>query len=419
MRLKVAPGDFVVREELSYDEVVDGEFYVHVLRKQKMDTQQALARVAELAEVKREDIAFAGLKDRQGRTEQWISIRGRRLDHRESGLSVAYRGRTDRPISSEQSRGNQFKIVVRDLSRRELDTLLHNAESLARDALPNYFDDQRFGCLRHGQGFAMHALLRGDPEEALHRLIARPSPVAVTGDVKLKRILAERWGDWEACVKVARGPVYRPVLQHLVEREGDFRGALAKLPTRTLLIHAFAYQSYLWNRSVDRVLHRILPTGGGARSLLPTLSGTLLAWMTPRREQMRILQQLRTPLFGPEGAGGSPEFNAAVREILLGQGVRPQDFTEQAVPGMILREEPRALLLRPRNLRVLESGRDEENRGREMAALSFGLPRGSYATLVIKRLLAEPLRRPLPRAPRSRRGEGGPDRSLASSPDFQ
>jgi tRNA pseudouridine13 synthase len=411
MRLKVSPGVFVVREELAFEPSSDGEYYVHVLRKQKLDTHQALARVARLAGVDRQDIAFAGLKDRQGRTEQWITIRGRRLDHRASDLRVMFRGRTDRPISSAQSRGNRFEIVVRELSSHELDTLRHNAPSLARDALPNYFDDQRFGCLRHGQGFAMHAVLRSDYEEALHRLVARPSPVAITGDVKLKGILAQRWGDFEVCAEIARGPVYRPVFQHLVEQPGDFRGALALLPTRMLLIHAFAYQSYLWNRAVDRMLHRGLPSG--ARTTLPTLVGRLLAWHAPRRELMRDLLRLRTPLYGPHGEGGSPEFKAAMQDVLRGQGVRPADFAANAVPGMILREEERELLLRPRQLEVVETGRDETAQGKFRAMVSFGLPRGSYATLVIKRLLAEPLRRPGfdPR-------EQGP-RSLASSEDLQ
>jgi tRNA(Glu) U13 pseudouridine synthase TruD len=33
--------------------------------------------------------------------------------------------------------------------------------------MPNYFDDQRFGCLRHGQGFPMRSVLLGDHERAL------------------------------------------------------------------------------------------------------------------------------------------------------------------------------------------------------------------------------------------------------------
>ena len=170
MRLKMMPDDFRVREELSYPEVRDGAYYVHLMRKEKLDTQQALSRVAQLAGVRREDLAFAGLKDRQGQTEQWISIRGRRLDHSGKDLTVSFQGRTDRPLSSRLSSGNHFEIVARDLSRQDVDLIGRNAELVVRDGLPNYFDDQRFGNLRHGQGFVMRDILRGDYEAAVAAL---------------------------------------------------------------------------------------------------------------------------------------------------------------------------------------------------------------------------------------------------------
>jgi tRNA pseudouridine13 synthase len=387
VRLKVSPGDFRVREELEFEAVAGGEYYVHSVRKEKLDTPQALARIAKLANVSRADIAFAGLKDRQGSTEQWITIRGRRLDHRSRDLTVQFRGRTDRPISSAQSRGNRFAIVLRDLSDSDVERLQHNAAAWS-DGLPNYFDDQRFGCLRHGQGFAMLSVLRGDHATALHRLLARPSPKAITGDVKLKRILAEHWGDWEGCARVARGPMYQRVFRHLVEHPDDFAQALALLPERTKLIHAFAYQSFLWNRTVDRMLHGML---GRARVTLPTIAGPLVAWDAPAPELARRLEALDTPLYGIDSDGaGSPEYRAALAHVLADEGLGAEDFARPAPHGMVLRHGARDLVLRPRGFELSELRRDETSPGRHKMRVRFGLPRGSYATLVVKRLLAGP-----------------------------
>ena len=252
MRLKAAPGDFQVREELDYEPAADGEFYVHVLRKEKLDTPRALALVAQEAGVSRGDIAFAGLKDRQGQTEQWITIRGRRFDFRGGGVEVRFKGRTARPLTSKMSRGNHFDIQVRDLGEADVERLLRRLPLIRRCGFPNYFDDQRFGCLKHGQGFAQRNVLRGEWETALHRLLARPSKVALTGDVKLKRLLERHWGDWEACASFSRGPLYGKVFQHLVRRPDDFRGALELMPTRVKLINAYAWQSMVWNRGGAR-----------------------------------------------------------------------------------------------------------------------------------------------------------------------
>ena len=397
MRLKVEPGDFYVREDLRFREVRGGEFFYHVLRKEKLDTQEALARVARMAGVRREDLAFAGLKDRQGRTEQWISIRGKRYEYRSKGLTLLFRGRSDQPVNSQMSRGNRFEIVVRDLGREDVERIAANAARIENDGLPNYFDDQRFGCLRHGQGFVMRSMFLGDYEGALRKLIAHPSPVAITGDVKLKQVLAKRWGDWDACAGVARGPVYTRVFEHLQQHPRGFREALALVPTRTKLIHAFAYQSYIWNRAVDRMLHKMLPRA--ARVSLPTLAGSLLAWDRPFREVLADLKQLDTPLLGPEGPRGDAQFRAAMGVVLADQGVGDVDLDAAAIPGMKWRAEERALGVRPRHFSLSEDSRDETDRSRRKVSLAFALPRGSYATLVVKRLLAgvESEHRPRPR----------------------
>lgn len=391
MRLKVKPGDFRVREELSFPENRDGRYYVHVLSKQKLDTQQALSRVAKLAGVSRESLAFAGLKDRQGQTEQWISIDGRRLDHKSSDLSVLFKGRSDQPVSSKLSTGNSFNIVVRDLTDEEARRIEQNAPHVVRDGLPNYFDDQRFGCLRHGQGFVMRDVLRGDFEAALRGLLAQPSPKAITGDVKLKRILAKHWGDWEVCGQVARGPVFRRLFRLLSERGDAFREGLELLPTRMVLIHAFAFQSAIWNRAVDQLLVAVLPRRGGVR--LPTQLGPLLAWFDKLDDEMlRRLENMRTPLYGPGGDGGDPGFRHATEGVLSDEQLTQADFQRNRVSGMVLREEDRALVVRPQGFSISSTAPDEAHRGRKKLELRFGLPRGSYATLVVKRLMAAPRR---------------------------
>ena len=61
-------------------------------------------------------------------------------------------------------------------------------------------------------------------------------------------------GDWDACARIARGPAYAPLFRHLIKNPRDFRGALQFVPLRLRVIHAFAYQSYLWNRALSGML---------------------------------------------------------------------------------------------------------------------------------------------------------------------
>ena len=388
MRIKVTPDDFRVRELLEFRPDPGGEHFVHLLQKEKLSTQEALSRICTVGEIDRANIAYAGLKDRQGITEQHVSIAGRAFEWREPGLRLTPLGRAANPINSRMSRGNAFTIVLRDLKPFEAAQLRRSLPSLQKTGFPNYFDDQRFGCLRHGQGFAMLQVLRGDYEQALHQLIAAPSPRAITGDVKLKAALQKLWGDWEACLRTARGPVYQPMFEHLCTHPQDFRKALEFLPLRLRVIHAFAYQSFLWNRAVSLMLR------GGVNSAqrlrITTLAGDLLAWkyLDPEREQK--LMAMETPLFGPEGTGGSEPFKKAMHQELENAGLFPSNFTENQVPGMIWREEPRLVFVKPKDLSDVKLEPDDMHDDRVKATLSFSLPRGAYATMLLKRLFAPP-----------------------------
>lgn len=387
MRLKVKPDDFRVRELLDYEQDPRGEHYVHRLRKEKLDTLQALTELARVTGVSRSDIAFAGLKDRQGVTEQWISVRGRRLEYRRRDLEVTFDGRAREPISSKQSRGNAFEIVMRELGDEELDSLQERLLDIRATGFVNYFDDQRFGCVRHGQGFILRDVLRGDYESALRALIATPSPKAITGDVKLKRILRDKWGDWEVCASVARGPSWQRVFNVLLRNERDFKGALAALPERQKLIHAFAYQSYLWNRALSRWLRMEVPRESAAE--IWTVLGRLRAWRRLPPGKAARVAGIDAPMFGVGLAGGEPSYRAALDAVLRREEVTVQDCEEHGLPGLQLRTELRPTVVIPEDVRLGRVQRERTSRSLA-ATLAFSLPRGAYATMLIKCLTSEP-----------------------------
>ena len=413
MRLKTTPDDFRVRELLQWEEVPDGDFVVHKLHKEKLSTPEALTMLSRDADVERAKIAYAGLKDRQAVTDQFITIERRAVELKLANLRVTPCGTTDKPITSKQSDGNAFTVVVRDLRPTEAATLRRSLPSLVKTGFPNYFDDQRFGSLRHGQGFPMQSVLHGNFERALQQLVAEPSPVAISGDVKLKKALQLRWGDWDACLRIARGPAYEPLFGHLRDHPRDFRKALQFVPLRLRVIHAFAFQSFLWNRAVSNLLR--VAVRGAQRLRLSTVAGDLLAWkyLSPEREEK--LKVMRTPLFGIDGDGGSPPFKKAMVEELKRAELRRSDFVDHEVPGMIWKHEQRDAFVKPRDVSDVRLEPDEMNEGRVKATLQFSLPRGAYATMLIKRLFApswysRPNDRMEPPEPRDRgRGRGGRD----------
>ena len=66
------------------------------------------------------------------------------------------------------------------------------------------------------------------------------------------------------------------------------------------------------------------------------------------------------------------------------------DFVQHEVPGMIWKEEPRDVLVKPGDVADVRLEPDDMNAGQVKATLQFSLPRGAYATMMIKRLFAPP-----------------------------
>ena len=155
MRLKQRPADFKVTELLRDGLLVPrAEHRVYRVTKRKLTSLEAAQELAaELDLPAAGEISMAGLKDRQGVTIQYMSVpKGKPLKLRREGLTVEDVGCIDHPLDSEDSEGNSFEIVVRDLGPPELDRARRSLDPVREHGLPNYFDEQRFGNLRHGQG---------------------------------------------------------------------------------------------------------------------------------------------------------------------------------------------------------------------------------------------------------------------------
>jgi tRNA pseudouridine13 synthase len=122
MRLKERPNDFQVTELLREGLLQErGLHRVYRVTKRKLTSLEAASELARLAGVTPGDVAMAGLKDRQGVTHQYMSVPGGdpvRISGNE--LSIQQVGALPRPISSEDSDGNGFKIFVRDIGEAEL-----------------------------------------------------------------------------------------------------------------------------------------------------------------------------------------------------------------------------------------------------------------------------------------------------------
>jgi tRNA pseudouridine13 synthase len=197
--LRATPEDFRVDELPAYLPSGAGPHLYLRVEKRGRTTRDALRTLARALGVSERDAGYAGLKDRDAVTTQWLSFPAARDPDPAAlaapGLRVLEVSRHQNKLRAGHVRANRFVLGVRggDLARARA-----AAAALAARGLPNFFGPQRFGA--EGRNAAVgKALLLGDgsPEvrrAARDRFLRRLS-ISAYQSLLFNRWLAERLAD--------------------------------------------------------------------------------------------------------------------------------------------------------------------------------------------------------------------------------
>jgi len=275
-------------------------------------------------------------------------------------------------------------VTVRDLSQDDVARLSTSLAEVQRLGVVNYFDSQRFGPLKHGQGFVVKELMRGDFETALKNVIAHPSELDESGDAKVKAFWKAHWGDWTVRNPHPGAERYEAVLKWLKKHPSDFRGAFLRTEPRWRGLQVFTYQSWLWNEGVRQYLRDVV----GIQRLVGIRyqAGSLLFPHELTGDESRALSGMTFPLLGPDSTFTDPRVRKAAMSVLEREKMTLASLAVPGTPEIHFDHEERPLLVHPGRLTVGQARPDELNEGRQKLNVAFTLPPGAYATLVVKRL---------------------------------
>lgn len=403
MTIRRTPQDFRVEERqtaefhasIVAEPLPSHPFAAYTLEKISLATPDALTFIAKTLKLPRECIAAAGLKDRHAVTTQVITIdtaavRGRVRERFETeSWRLTHIGFVPRAADSTIIARNAFTIVVRSLDKWHADELVRRA-SLMRDhdgnlLFVNYFGDQRFGSARHGKGFVGKALVEGEFEQALRLAIGTPARKDSGAVRSLTRALATHWGDWKTALKHFPKMPERAAIETLA-RGGNFMDAFAALPKFTQEICVEAYQSHLWNAIARELAHAISEATAQRAFEAGDLFGTMVfpraAAITPAFRAFPI------PMPSPRA-----QYHECLSEIVAGvleeEGVTLETLRIPGFSRPFFGGGDRAFIATAREVSIGGPVRDEfaGNSPANLACtLSFELPRGSYATVLLRAL---------------------------------
>ncbi len=197
--LRGSPEDFRVDEVPAYLPSGAGPHLYVRIEKRGRTTPDALKAIARALGVPERDAGYAGLKDKDAVTTQWLSFPAARdpapAALESPGLRVLELSRHANKLRAGHVRANRFAIAVRG---GDAGAARAAAAALAARGLPNFFGPQRFG--RDGRNGAVgRALVTGErtPEAgraARDRFLRRLS-LSAYQSLLVNRGLAERLAD--------------------------------------------------------------------------------------------------------------------------------------------------------------------------------------------------------------------------------
>ncbi len=134
----------------------------------------------------------------------------------------------------------------------------------------------------------------------------------------------------------------------------DYVGGLRKINKKILTLYLHAYQSYLFNETISHYL---------------------------KINKNKSLKNIKIPIIGFGTETSNNQLGKIISNILKKEKISLRDFIIRQMPELSLEGAERGLFAEVKDFKIRKLGKGK-------ATLSFYLPKGSYATVVIKELFS-------------------------------
>jgi len=379
--LKESPDDFVVIEIPAYEPSGSGEHLYLTFEKRGITTLEAIRRIAGRLKVPERDVGYAGMKDAVGVTRQTISLQGTRAEDalalQLDGITACSAIRHTNKLKPGHLKGNRFLITVRGVTPAAEQSAAAILDVLLRRGVPNYFGFQRYGA--QGNSHLIGGAMRGgDGRGAGDGLLG--GPAAVREAEWSSAIAAYRQGDLAAAVRhmPRHCRTERDVLQRLSVRPDAWAKAFAAVHPRLKKLYLSAFQSFLFDKVVEMRLETIDRVVEGDLAWKHLNGACFLVedaeTEAPRAESFEISPS--GPMFGSRMKQPAGTVLALEQRALEDAGLSPDAFAPGSGAGLEGERRPLRVPLGDAVCRV--EG--------DLLKLEFSLPRGSYATSVVREI---------------------------------
>ena len=269
------------------------------------------------------DACFSGIKDRNATTEQWFCSKERIEDFEKDGIKVRYKGRSNEKLFIGKHKGNQFRVIA-------------NEKPIGKPGLvANYFGEQRFDLRAKKFSQLIH---NNSFESALKYFLCEKSKFDSEKSSAMKKVILDNWGKWKVVREneEIKGTGKEELFKFLERKPTEFEGAFEYAEKKSLVWMLKACQAIRFNEKLSELVFE----------------------KNPKSKMAEIY--------------GKKVFIDANKSLKRELVIEPTEFEKKFGLGKLERKSS----FEAKKYKVKIKGKEIE--------ISFELPRGSYATVLLK-----------------------------------
>jgi tRNA pseudouridine13 synthase len=350
---------------------------LYILEKEGVDSNHALL------EIEREhhlSLRIMGIKDARAITRQYAGMdrttRNPPPTVKTEHVRLSLVGFTTRPIGKESLAGNEFEIAIHDARSAEISNFLPQIERIG-----NFYGLQRFGSERLVTHLVGREIVKRNFRTAVELLLSYTTEHDSQMSKEIRSKCADARNYRQLLSTLPRGmDIERQVISALVAGK-DHIAALRAVPIKIRRLFVQAYQAYIFNRCLSTAIlngeNLILPREG---DICFEMEGPFTFGRIIRYEKVGSTRQAvpAVRMAGYSFQPGKGRFDTITKILLEEEGIAPKQFYIKEMQELSHQGGFRQAPLWCAGF-AYEIGTP--------LAVSFRLPKGSYATTLLRELI--------------------------------
>ena len=382
---KQTPEDFQVEEIPLYPCSGGGEHLYLWIEKSGITTRELLTQLAQGLKLRNHELGYAGLKDARALTRQMISVPSTKFNHLKKlnihKAKILNITRHKNKLRLGHLAGNRFTITLREINAGALSCAVAIIIQLQKQGVPNFFGEQRYGILGNSARLGQ-LLVQKKMTEFCQEFIGDPRLILNPGWKKA----AEHYQHGEIIAALDNLPKKmrdeRRLLQMLLNGKSH-QTAVSALPRNLLRLFLSAAQSTFFDQLLKQRLSSLDKFVDGDIAV-KHVNGACFRVEHAEEEQFRADNfeiSPSAPLFGSKVMLATGEPGKRELELLKKSGLTLDSWNLSQ--GLTMPGERRPLRVPLSDPRIIVHGES-------YLTISFALPKGSYATSVLREVIKDP-----------------------------